>query len=683
MKPEDKNNKNEDLQSIKEDQRTFSLLLDNLPGMAYRCGNDKDWTMKFMSRGCRLLTGYEPEELINNHELSYNDLIHPEDRSAVWGAVQKGIQNRNNFKMEYRIQTKKGDTKWVWEQGQGIFSTQKELLSLEGFITDITSKVLAVKKMNKVNQELELNNSELIESKRKFTTLIDNLPGIVYRCRNDKDWTMEYISDSCISLTGYKAEDFIINRKISYNDIIHPEDRDKVREWIQDAIQVKKAFEMRYRYRIITENGTTRWVWEKGRAVFNKKGEVIALEGFITDISDLVNKDQMLRQAQKMETIGTLASGLAHDFNNILGGVIASHSLISDLLKREILKEDEKIKLYLETANMASLRGADLVKQLLTLSRKGDPVYENLDINESIENVIKICRNSFPKEVVIKSTKIDGPVYIKADSNQIEQIILNICINASQAMTKMRSPGKAAGGLLSITVESLFADRSFCEIYMEAEEDLDYVAVTIRDTGVGIKAMDIHRIFEPFFTTKGKGGGTGLGLSMVYYIVKQHNGFLNIYSEPDIGTTFTLYFPRTVPEGKAESVSLREDESFRREGTVLVVDDEELMRVVIKGIFETIGFKVINTSSGREAVKRFEKQQELIDLVFLDLSMPEMSGEKVLKKILAARPDIKCVVTSGYRNKKHVKNLLNMGALYFVAKPFSYNDIIKMLKEIY
>lgn len=278
------------------------------------------------------------------------------------GICSAGVENKTSFKMEYRIRTKEGNQKWVWEQGQGIFSNEGEFLALEGFITDITAKVEVQEKLSLVNQELEaaneeltasneefeamneelsmsqikieLSNAELKESKRKFETLLDNLPGMAYRCRNDQDWTMEYLSDGCYELTGYKAEDLIGNRKYSYNDIIHPDDRAKVWDWVQDAINEQKSFEMRYRYRIIALNGTTRWVWEKGKAIYNSKGEVEALEGFVTDISDLVHKDQLLRQAQKMETVGTLASGLAHDFNNILGGIVGSLSFSLEFYPR-------------------------------------------------------------------------------------------------------------------------------------------------------------------------------------------------------------------------------------------------------------------------------------------------------------------------------------------------------------
>jgi len=275
--PEDENDQSKYENILIENQRKYLTLLDNLSGMAYRCRNDEGWTMEFMSRGCEALTGYGPEDLIDNKVLSYSDIVFEEDRDRVWNSVQQGVQKRESFKMEYRIRTKDGKIKWVWEQGQGIFSDDGDLMALEGFITDITDKIEAREKLRLANQELasaneeltasneefeamneefeamneelivsqnkiESINTELKESERKYATLLDNLPGMVYRCRNDKDWTMEYVSEGSIDITGYKAEDLIKSRKLSYNDIIHPDDREKVWEWVQEAIDEKKPF---------------------------------------------------------------------------------------------------------------------------------------------------------------------------------------------------------------------------------------------------------------------------------------------------------------------------------------------------------------------------------------------------------------------------------------------------------
>lgn len=264
---------------LKESIRNRNILLSNLPGMAYRCLNDNDWTMEFVSDGCVELTGYKPDQLINNSTISFNDLIQPEYRERVREGCEIAMKEKTISREEYQIKTITGELKWVWEQGQALYDNKGNVIAIEGFVTDITEQ-----------KKLE---SELKESIRRRNVLLSNLPGLAYRCLNDNDWTMEFVSEGCYELTGYEPHQLINNSKISYNDIIQPEFRKLIRESWEVAVKNKSI--SREEYKIKTSNGKIKWVWEQGQAVYDNNGNVIALEGFITDITNRKKREEEIK----------------------------------------------------------------------------------------------------------------------------------------------------------------------------------------------------------------------------------------------------------------------------------------------------------------------------------------------------------------------------------------------------
>jgi PAS domain S-box-containing protein len=269
--------------SLRESERMLFTLIGNLPGMAYRCLNDENWTMQFISEGCFKLTGYRASELIGNRIQSYNDLIQPEDRGKVWDQIQTALAQRRPYRVSYRIRTAAGMEKWVWEQGVGVFSEEGDLLVLEGFVTDIT--------------RLRQTEESLRESKRRLSTLIGNLPGMAYRCQNDENWTMEFISEGCQALTGYVPSDLIGNQVLSYGELIHPDDHRPTWEMVQQALEKHQPFQLVYR--IQTATGQEKWVWEQGQGVFEENGDLVAIEGFITDITERMLAEEALRESEK------------------------------------------------------------------------------------------------------------------------------------------------------------------------------------------------------------------------------------------------------------------------------------------------------------------------------------------------------------------------------------------------
>lgn len=397
------------------------------------------------------------------------------------------------------------------------------------------------------------------------------------------------------------------------------------------------------------------------------------LQAVVRDITLRKQAEEQLRQAQKMETVGTLAGGIAHDFNNILGGILGTVSLMTHKLNKESGLEKDKIIDYLYMIKESGLRAADMVRQLLTLSRKQVLSFSPVDLNHSIKNVVKICKRTIDKSIKIETQYLDKKVIVNADPTQLEQVLLNLCVNAGHAMTTMKSNEEKWGGTLTITIEEKVADKYFCKIYQEAEE-INYWKVEVRDTGVGISKEILSKIFNPFFSTKTETTGTGLGLSMVYGIIKQHQGFIDVYSEVGIGTAFTIFLP-VYNEEKTVSEVKKDIEVKKGEGLVLVADDEDVMREIAKDALEECGYKVILAKNGEECVKLYEQNYNEIKAVVLDMSMPVISGKDAFLKMKNINPEVKVLLSSGYRKDDRVEESIKLGVKDFIQKPYSLEKL--------
>ncbi|MDC7232827.1 MAG: cache domain-containing protein [Spirochaetales bacterium] len=396
-----------------------------------------------------------------------------------------------------------------------------------------------------------------------------------------------------------------------------------------------------------------------------------------------INKaGDQLRRAQKMETVGTLAGGLAHDFNNMLGGIIGTLSLIENRLESDDCIEKETLDSYVEIMKDCSLRAANMVQQLLSLSRKQEMTLTQLDLNTIIKNVMKICQNSFDKSIQLNPVYLNRPALIRADGSQIEQSLLNFCINAEHAMTLMRSKGESWGGLLTVSIDPLTTDDYFCQIHPEARLG-DYYVLSVKDTGVGMDMTTVAKIFNPFFTTKKKGEGSGLGLSMVYNIIKQHDGFIDVYTEPDVGTNMKIFLP-ALSQDEIEEMKKRSPKVIPRgEGLILVVDDEKAMRQTAQEILTTNGYRVLMAHNGIEGLDQFKEHHNEIDAVLLDMAMPEMSGKECFIEMKAIDPSLKVVLTSGFRQDERVNDLMAMGVKVFVQKPYTFENLAEVFHRLF
>jgi len=400
----------------------------------------------------------------------------------------------------------------------------------------------------------------------------------------------------------------------------------------------------------------------------------------VEEVTELVMLDEQLRQNQKMETIGTLAGGLAHDFNNVLGGISGTVSILKHNFQKNKSIEPDKMNKYIHIIEESTARATDLVQQLLTLSQKRDFKFSTIDLNTSIINVFKICSNTFDKSIEFKYKRYHKPAIVNADPSQIEQVLLNLCINASHALTIMKKEDFMRGGEIEIAIEKIESDKHFCSIHLEAEE-ISYYSVSVRDNGVGMNIEVLEKIFDPFFTTKKIGEGTGLGLAMSYNIIKQHNGFFDVYSQEDTGSSFILYLP-VVQADEIPVEEIETEEIKTGSGLILVIDDEEVMRNITAGILIESGYEVITAIDGAEGVKIYQERKDEISAVILDVIMPRKSGEETLTELNEMNNNVKVLIVSGFKQDERVQRMLNKGAIQFLQKPFNMEKLTNAIWEV-
>lgn len=402
-------------------------------------------------------------------------------------------------------------------------------------------------------------------------------------------------------------------------------------------------------------------------------------EEFEAQNRELIESQNRLLQAQKMEAIGTLAGGIAHDFNNLLSGIKGSLNLISHFIDSKDDADREEIKNCIDIALRASGRAGDITRQLLTLSKKTDPLKTVMDITASVKDIEKICKSSFPKSVDLNFSLPEEKIFILGDPSQIEQMILNLCLNASQAMTVMRPEGEKQGGEIYVTVSTVIPDK---ESSFNPESPLPCVKITVKDTGIGIDEYTREHIFEPFFSMKGDHEGTGLGLAMVYAIINQHNGTIHLDSSPGKGSTFTIHIPLAEDYELLLRTPEPEGTLSKGEGQILVVDDEKTVLSISEKILRYCGYRVVTAESGNSALEIFKNEYLKISLVLLDFSMPGMSGIDVFSSMKDIDPSVKVLLVSGFIENEVMAKAREKGIEHFLHKPFSASELSQKVYEI-
>lgn len=398
---------------------------------------------------------------------------------------------------------------------------------------------------------------------------------------------------------------------------------------------------------------------------YNGKNAVLQI---LEDITEKRKKQLELAQVQKLESIGTLASGIAHDFNNLLGIIVGNAALI-ERSATDPLKVVKRAK----TINLAAERGSSLVRQLLKFARKSEPAFSAVSMNRIVDDISKLFDETFPKSMRLLCNLSEDLPMVNGDPTQIHQVMLNLMVNAKDAM--------CGSGDLIISTEAVSAE--VVRRLFPTATSYEYVVVGISDNGSGMSREVLEHIFEPFFTTKGEADGTGLGLSVVFGIMEEHHGFVNVQSEPGRGTTFSLYFPaqhsRTV---RSVPVEFREDEVPGGDETILIVEDEEMLNELLASILTSRGYKVLRTWNGREAVEAYAENQERISLVISDYGLPNLTGCEVLTWMKETSPNVKFILSTGYVDPNERTTMIENGAREIVLKPYRPSDLLKKVRRV-
>lgn len=504
----------------------------------------------------------------------------------------------------------------------------------------------------KERKKKEIAESALIESEKKYRELVDN--ALVGVFRTTLEGNLLYVNEELAKMFEFDSpEEMIAEGCLArYKDL---KERDALIESLKKNDKVKD-FELN----LLTRKGNLVHVLVSATLKGNK------FSGMVMDITDRKRLEEQLLQAQKMEAVGQLAGGIAHDFNNILTAIIGYGNLIEEG------NVDPLLKSYVTHMLTSAERAANLTQSLLAFSRKQIISPRHIDINETIMGVENLLSRIIGEDIEISKNLIYEDLVVMADSSQIEQVLMNLATNARDAMPH--------GGTLMIKTERMELGREFITAHGYGRPGI-YAVISVEDTGDGIDETTKERIFEPFFTTKEVGKSTGLGLSIVYGIIKQNNGYINVYSEPGQGTIFKIYLPlvKSKITEKKEKVS-----PIIQKGTetVLVAEDDAQARELISEVLSVSGYTVIEAEDGEDAVKVFFENRDKIQLLIIDVIMPKKNGKEVYDEIRKISPEIKAIFTSGYdANVIHKKGILEEG-LNFISKPISPNKLLLEVREV-
>jgi PAS domain S-box-containing protein len=457
----------------------------------------------------------------------------------------------------------------------------------------------------------------------------------------------------------------------NFIDLVHPEGRNTIADLAQ-GVRDGKADSYQAERRCIRKDGREFWAVVRCKALRDGKGDITHWLGIMEDISarQAAEKERQrlaaqVQQAQKMEAIGTLAGGIAHDFNNLLMGIQGNISLL--LLDKP---PDHRDVTYLKNIEKSVMRASELTRQILGFARGGKYEVKVTDINALLEKTAEMFGRT-RKEITIRQNFQKAPWKIEADQSQLQQVLLNLLVNAWQAM-----PG---GGELMLQTANVVIDAGYPDKPLDAVPG-PYVRIDVTDTGVGMDTHTQARIFEPFFTTREKSQGTGLGLSSAFGIVKNHNGFITVRSEKGRGSTFSVFFPAT--SGAATEKPKPAGVARSGGNTILLVEDEEMVATIGRQMLERLGYRVIVAQTGDEALSLYEKLRAEIDLVILDMIMPGMGGGAVFDRIRAIDPQAAVLLSSGYSLNGQALKIMNRGCRGFIQKPFSIEQLKQKIREI-
>ena len=526
--------------------------------------------------------------------------------------------------------------------------------------------VLAIHHRNQVEKDRQ---AELAASEARFRQIADNISEVFWITDPDRR-TILYLSPSFERIWGRTCQS-IYQDPTSFLDAIHEEDRNRVTAELETCLQTSSTLtEHELEYRIVRPDGSLRWILDKAFPLRNRFQKVYRLVGVASDITERKQLEAQFMEAQKMEAVGRLAGGIAHDFNNILT-VISGYSEL--LLRRQTQDKRYYVK-DIEEIKKAAERASSLTRQLLAFSRRQILQSKVLDVNTVIRDMENMLRRLISEDIELITALAEDLGSIKADQGQLEQVILNLAVNARDAMPQ--------GGKLIIETSNVYLDQAYAGQYRDVKTG-PYILLALSDNGRGMNEAATSHVFEPFFTTKEPGKGTGLGLATVHGIINQSEGHVRVYSQLGLGTSFKVYLPRVDEKPTGNEPQLTKFGAMMGTETILVVEDEPMVRTLIQHTLAKQGYTVLTSSNGAEALRTFEEHQGTIDLLLTDLVMPGgINGRQLAEQIVSRQPTLKVLHMSGYSNEAITNHGLLNEQSRFLQKPFTPTILVAKVHEV-
>ncbi|WP_372832766.1 PAS domain-containing protein [Pontibacterium sp.] len=679
-------------QALEESRRRLSTLISNLPGIAYRILNTPEWPTEFVSDGCLELTGYSPQEL--DH---FGLIVFPEDRERIWQVIQQSLRDGHPYQFEHRVPTRDGTEKWIWTQGCGVYGSDGELQALEGFATDITEQ-------KRVEAQRNSTTQELAESRRRLTTLIANLPGVVYRGLDSPRWSVEFVSGGCVELTGYTPEELVAGEIVDYSDLMYPEDRDRVLAQTQQSLSEKRPY--RTEYRIRTRSGEEKWVWEQGCGVFGPDGDLQVQEGFITDITEqkrvqaqaqalqeeLLTINARLEKQFEQRTAELKASheelhkakvaaeqasnakseflaNMSHEIRTPMNGVIGMSELLGNTLLST--QQQEYLTLIQQSADTL-LR---LLNDILDFSKIEAGKLELEEIDFNLRDTLDDTLQTLAMRASEKGLELVGrispqiPDALIGDPGRLRQIIVNLVGNA----IKFTELGEI---LVDIRPQAL----------KESEVELVF---SVRDTGIGIPPEQRQHIFESFSQVDSsisrRFGGTGLGLAISSQLVGMMGGEMSMESTVGEGTIF--HFSLVLQRQLGPGTHLPRELSALYELPVLIVDDNSTNRRILEEMLVNWCMKPMTAASGEDALDKLERARGAgtpYHLILLDAMMPGMDGFAVARRIRGDPnySDIAIIMLSSVGQSTKSASLQDRGIARYLTKPVKQSNLLDAILSL-
>jgi two-component system, cell cycle sensor histidine kinase and response regulator CckA len=593
------------------------------------------------------MLGFSPDELRGTH---FSEFTHPDDRAVelqLFAELASG--KRDHYQMDKRSLHRDGQITWAHLATSLVRDAAGSPQFVIGMTEDITEHRRA---------EEALRTSE-----EMFRLLAEKAQDFIYRIDLKPSRHFEYVSPSVERITGFTPEEFYADPNMGFAHI-YAEDRPAFEAFVRDPGSHPQTTIMRWVHR----NGGIVWTEARTVLICDDDGELMALEGIVRDVTERKRLEDQFLQAQKMETVGRMAGGVAHDFNNLLTAITGFAQFAWNALSAV-----DPVRADIDQVLKAAQRATVLTQRLLTFSRRHILSTRPIDLNGLILDLDTMLRRLIGADVELVTIPMNEPAIISADPGQIEQALVNLVVNARDAMPN--------GGKLTISTAGVTLDEAFVRAHVGARRG-PFVRLQITDTGSGMSAEVKSHLFEPFYTTKGVGKGTGLGLAAVYGIVQQHRGYVWVDSELGRGTSVDIYLPLSTDLG--EKLPRRDDVGYLPRGaeTVLSVEDEPLVRGLTVRILQDLGYHVLEAANGHEALDIARQQLGPIDLLLTDVVMPQMSGKVLAKQLRLIRPEVRVLFTSGYIDSTMTDAADLAASGGFLQKPFSEAALARKVRDI-